>query len=137
MELLVDPSHPVMSGMAERSKVFVGGSPVFTTEDDFSGSVLARYAEQGSPLRSGYFLGEEHVNGYAAALEVEHGDGRVILLGIKPQWRGQPFGTFKVLFNAALYSGAVAAQTPDNSRFWTAPEEDDAGEAEGNGNGRR
>jgi hypothetical protein len=124
VELLVDPSHPVMSGMPERSKVFVGSSPVFTTDDDFRGRVLAKYPEHGSPLLSGYFLGEEHVNGYAAAVEVQHGAGRVVLLGMKPQWRGQPFGTFKILFNASLYSAAVAAQAPDNAAFWTAPTEE-------------
>jgi len=135
VELIVDPSHPVMSGMSERSKVFVASSPVFTTEEGFEGRVLAKYAENGSPLLSGYFLGEEHVQGYAAALEVEHGAGRVILLGLKPQWRGQPFGTFKVLFNAVLYSGAVASQTPDNSGFWEAPEEEEEeGEKGGDGN---
>ena len=135
VELIVDPSHPVMSGMPERAKVFVGASPVFTTEEGFEGHVLAKYSENGSPLLSGYFLGEEHVQGYAAALEVGHGAGRVILLGLKPQWRGQPFGTFKILFNAALYSGAVAAQTPDNSGFWEAPEEEEEEEKEvGDGN---
>jgi len=137
VELLVDPSHPVMSGMAERSKVFVASSPVFVTEEDFEGRVLAKYSENGSPLLSGYFLGEEHVQGYAAALEVEHGEGRVILLGLKPQWRGQPFGTFKVLFNAALYSAAVAAQAPDNPGFWESPEEEEEESDEGNGNGGR
>lgn len=122
VELLTDPSQPVMSGMPERAKVFVGGSPVFATEDDFEGHVLAKYAEKGSPLLSGYFLGEEHVQGYAAALDVRHGDGHVVLLGMRPQWRGQPFGTFKILFNAALYTEAVAEQAPDNGRFWAAPE---------------
>ena len=75
--------------------------------------------------------------GYAAALDVEYGDGRVVLLGMKPQWRGQPFGTFKVLFNAALYAREVAAQAPDNDDFWTAPTEDedeDESDHEGNGN---
>lgn len=125
VELIVDPSHPVMSGMTERAKVFVGSSPVFTTEEGFSGRVLAKYAERGSPLLSGYFLGEEHVQGHAAALDVAHGEGRIVLLGLRPQWRGQPFGTFKVLFNATLYAQALAAQAPDNSEFWTAPEEDE------------
>ncbi len=124
VELLVDPSHPVMSGMPERAKVFVGSSPVFTTEEGFEGRALAKYPDAGSPLLSGYFLGEEHVQGYAAALEVEHGDGRVVLLGMRPQWRGQPFGTFKILFNAALYARTVAAQAPDNVRFWEAPAEE-------------
>ncbi|MDH3270062.1 MAG: M14 family zinc carboxypeptidase [Gemmatimonadota bacterium] len=136
VELLVDPSHPVMSGMPERAKVFVGSSPVFTTEEGFEGRVFAKYPENGSPLLSGYFLGEELVNGYGAAVEVEHGQGRVVLLGMRPQWRGQPFGTFKVLFNAALYSGAVASQAPDNPGFWTAPEEEEAEGENGSGNGR-
>ncbi len=62
------------------------------------------------------------MQGYASALEVEHGEGRVILLGLKPQWRGQPFGNFRILFNAALYSAEVAAATPDGADFWTPPD---------------
>jgi hypothetical protein len=137
VELRVDPSHPVMSGMPERAKAFVGSSPVFVTEEGFEGHVLAKYAENGSPLLSGYFLGEEHVQGYAAAVEVEHGQGRVVMLGLKPQWRGQPFGTFKILFNAVLYSAPVAASAPDNGAFWTAPETAEGEEGSGgSGNGR-
>jgi hypothetical protein len=30
-----------------------------------------------------------------------------VLLGFRPEWRGQSFGTFKVLFNAALSAGAA------------------------------
>jgi len=66
--------------------------------------VLARYQESGSPLRSGYLIGETYLNGRAAALDARVGDGHVVLLGFRPQWRGQPFGTFRVLFNAALYT---------------------------------
>ena len=51
----------------------------------------------------GYALGEEHMHGKAAALDVQHGEGHVILFGFGPQWRGQPFGSFRPLFNAALY----------------------------------
>jgi hypothetical protein len=125
VEMRTDPSHPVMTGMPERSKVFVSRSPVFTVTDDFEGSVLAKYAESGSPLLSGYLLGEEKMQGYAAALDVHHGDGRVVLLGMRPQWRGQPFGNFRILFNAAFYSAAVAALTPENAAFWEAPEEEE------------
>jgi len=136
VEMLVDPSHPVMSGMTPRSKVVVGGSPVFTTEDGFEGHILAKYPENGSPLLSGYFLGEQYVQGYASAVDVKHGDGRVVLLGVRPQWRGQPFGSFKILFNAVFYSSQVAAQAPANGMFWTAPEaqepsSDEAGEGRG------
>jgi hypothetical protein len=134
LEMQVDPSHPVMSGMPERSKVFVNRSPVFATKEGFKGSVLAKYQTAGSPLLSGYLLGAEHLQGYASALDVDHGDGHVILLGMRPQWRGQPFGNFRIVFNAALYSAEVAATRPDNSSFWTAPVK--ASEEE-KGNGER
>jgi len=122
LQMEVDPSHPVMSGMPERSKVFVSRSPVFSTKEGFEGAVLAKYQTDGSPLLSGYLLGEEHLQGYASALDVDHGDGHVILLGMRPQWRGQPFGNFRMVFNAALYSAEVAATRPDSSSFWAAPE---------------
>ena len=134
VEMEVDPSHPVMSGMPSRAKIVVGRSPVFTTEDGFKGAVLAKYPADGSPLLSGYLLGEEHLQGYPAALEVTHGDGRVLLLGMKPQWRGQPFGNFWILFNAALYTAGVAALTPPNPDFREAPEDDDE-EAKSRGDG--
>ena len=130
LETIVDPSHPVMSGMPERAKVFVARSPVFTIGEDFEGAVLAKYPAAGSPLLSGYLLGEEHLQGLASALDVRHGDGHVILLGMRPQWRAQPFGTFRILFNAALYGSGLAAAAPENPDFWSPPDEEDEGENE-------
>ncbi|MHB1192266.1 MAG: M14 family metallopeptidase, partial [Longimicrobiales bacterium] len=108
--LLVKPdrTHPVMAGMPAEADVFFQQSPVFDTTEGFDGTVLASYAEAGSPLVSGYLLGEHRLQGKAAALDVRHGDGHVVLLGFRPQWRGQPWGSFRVLFNAVLFHGAVA-----------------------------
>ncbi len=136
LEVLTDPSHPVMSGMPERAAVMVGSSPVFATEDGFQGRVLAKYDTEGSPLLSGYLLGEDHMKGYAAALDVKHGLGRVVLLGLRPQWRGQPFGSFRILFDAALYTRAVAGAVADSTDFWSAPEPEAVDSAMG-GPGRR
>jgi hypothetical protein len=136
--MTVDPSQPVMTGMPERSKVFVARSPVFTVEESYEGSVLAKYQNEGSPLLSGYLLGEEHLHGFASALDVRYGNGHVILLGMRPQWRGQPFGNFRIVFNAALYSSVVAELAPGNEGFWTAPEgQGEEGESSGGGRGNR
>ena len=100
LNVKVDPSQVLMAGLAPTTAVFFNSSPAFETMVGFRGAVLAQYADTGSPLASGYLLGEEHLRGKAAALEVQHGDGRVMLIGFRPQWRGQTFGTFKVIFNA-------------------------------------
>jgi hypothetical protein len=104
VEVTVDPAHPVMAGMPEKAAVFVDGSPVFETLEGFKGQVLAKYQDSGSPLRSGYLIGESYLHGKAAAVDVELGNGHVVLLGFRPQWRGQSFGTLRALFNAALYA---------------------------------
>jgi hypothetical protein len=92
-----------MAGMPEKAALFVDSSPVFETLDGFTGRVLAKYQESGSPLLSGYLIGESHLHGKAAALDVQLGKGHGVLLGFRPQWRGQSFGTLRVLFNAALF----------------------------------
>jgi len=104
VEVAVDASHPVMAGMPDKAAVFVDSSPVFEPQDGFKGTVLARYQESGSPLLSGYLIGEKYLQGKAAALDVPLDAGHVVLIGFRPEWRGQPFGTFKVLFNAALFA---------------------------------
>jgi len=102
VEVVRDRSHPVMAGMSDRAAVFVDFSPVFDTAEGFNGAVIAKYADSGSPLLSGYLIGETYLHGKAAALDVPLGGGHVILLGFRPTWRGQSFGTFKVLFNSLL-----------------------------------
>ncbi|HSM59312.1 MAG TPA: hypothetical protein VK849_00890, partial [Longimicrobiales bacterium] len=122
LEVRVDAAHPVMAGMPERAKVFFDRGPVFSPDEGFEGAVLAAYDREGSPLQSGYLLGERHLQGLAAAVDVRLGGGHVLLLGFRPQWRGQPFGTFRVLFNALLFHGDVAAGAAGTEGFWQAPD---------------
>jgi hypothetical protein len=102
LNVLVNTRHPIMAGMPDRAAVFFDGGPVFEPRPGFNGTVLARYQDAGTPLASGYLVGESYLVGKAAALDVEVGRGHVVLLGFRPQWRGQAFGTFRVIFNAAL-----------------------------------
>jgi hypothetical protein len=121
MRVTTDPAHPVMSGMPATADVFVSGSPVFTTLEGFDGSVLAKYPADASPLRSGFLSGEKLMQGYAAALDVKRDKGHVVLIAFQPQWRGQPIGTFRVVFNSAFFGGEVAAQAKGTTGFWTPP----------------
>ncbi|MGH7670748.1 MAG: M14 family metallopeptidase, partial [Gemmatimonadaceae bacterium] len=123
LRVTTDPTHPVMAGMPAAANVFFDDSPVFTTLDGFHGAALMKYQEQGSPLLSGYLLGDQHLQGYAAALDVVHGNGHVVLIGFRPQWRGQPEGTFRVVFNAALFGAQVSARAHGTPGFWSAPNE--------------
>jgi hypothetical protein len=111
-----------MAGMPDRAKVFVDDSPVFTTTEGFEGAALAKYASSGSPRLSGYLLGEKSLHDNAAALDVKHGRGHVVLIGFRPQWRGQPFGTFRVVLNAALFGRAMAEGAVGTPGFWSAPQ---------------
>jgi hypothetical protein len=121
MQVTTDPTHPVMAGMPERADVFVSNSPVFTTLDGFDGSVLAKFASDSTVLRSGVLRGPEFIRGFAAALDVKHERGHAVLLAFQPQWRGQPQGTFRTVFNSALFTRGVAEQTKPNTGFWTSP----------------
>jgi hypothetical protein len=121
MRVVTDPTHPVMAGMPNESDVVVSGSPVFTTLDGFDGAVLAKYPSDRSPLRSGFLNGEKLMQGYAAALDVKRDKGHVVLIAFQPQWRGQPQGTFRVVFNAAFFARDVADQAKGAPGFWSAP----------------
>lgn len=121
MQVITDQSHPVMAGMPERADVFVFNSPVFTTLDGFEGAVLAKFPSDTSPLRSGFLNGPQFIKGFAAALDVKHDRGHVVLLAFQPQWRGQPTGTFRTVFNSAFLARDVADQAKPTAGFWTAP----------------
>jgi hypothetical protein len=84
----------------------------FDTKANFRGKILATYPKDRSPLRSGYLLGPEHLEGKAAAVDVNYGGGHIILIGFRTQWRGQSHGTYKFLFNAVYYNPSMAPEIP-------------------------
>src|SRR5262249_56836146 len=98
-----EAGHGGMGGRREKGGVFVDGSPAFEPQDGFKGAVLARYADSGSPLKSGYLIGEKYIQGKAAAVDAQLEAGHVILLGFRPQWRGQPLRPLQVLFYFLLF----------------------------------
>jgi hypothetical protein len=94
----------VLSGVPDSLKVYFESSAAFEVQDP--ARALATYPAD--PLRSGYVQHGERLAGKAALVEVPVERGRVILFGFRPQFRGQPHGTFKLLFNAVLLAAPVA-----------------------------
>jgi hypothetical protein len=95
-----DPKNALAAGLQQDPIVMFERSPAFDTKPEFKGSVLARYPKDRNPLASGYLVGPAKIEGKAAALSVDYGKGRVILLGFRPQWRGQSHGSYKFFMNA-------------------------------------
>jgi hypothetical protein len=95
-----DPKNALNAGLLPDPIVMFERSPAFDTKPEFKGSVLARYPKDRNPLASGYLVGPAKIEGKAAALNVDYGKGHIVLLGFRPQWRGQSQGTYKFFMNA-------------------------------------
>jgi hypothetical protein len=98
----MDTSSPLAFGMDAQSPIWFEESPAF--EMGAKGKSIATYGA--SPLMSGWLLGGEKLNGKTALADLPIGKGRAVLFGFRPQYRGQSYYTFKLLFNALLLSSS-------------------------------
>jgi len=106
LRVLVDGRRYVARGMGDSAAVYFTNSVTFDVPTGSAARVIARYPERESDiLLSGYLQGGSAIAGKAAAVEVPVGKGRVIMFGFRVQYRGQSYGTFKMLFNALLGEG--------------------------------
>ena len=66
---------------------------------------VVHYADK-DILMSGWAKGQDrYLKNKGAMMDVSLGDGHVILFGFKPQFRGQPRASYKLLFNAIISGG--------------------------------
>jgi hypothetical protein len=97
----IDTTHPLAKGMAKESIAWFEDSPAFEVLDDSNVKVIAKYpSDPAKVLLSGWALGTEKIAGKAALVEVSIGKGKIYLFGFRPQYRGQAYATFPLLFNA-------------------------------------
>jgi hypothetical protein len=115
----LDINHTIARGMPRESIAWFENSPAFemtggievTPASEKSGTqsadgeiryrIVARYPEKPENiLLSGWALGAEKIAGKAALVEVTMGNGKIILFGFRPQYRGQSLATFPLFFNA-------------------------------------
>lgn len=105
VRILIDPAHPIGWGFEREAVGMFVESPAFdiVPPGDESATAIARYPLS-EPLVAGWMHGSRHLCGRTAVVEVEVGRGRAILIGIRPQFRAQARGTYRLLFNAVLRS---------------------------------
>lgn len=104
----VDVEDPLTWGLDPVTPVMFWNSPAWPADRDGGrdgARVLARYPSR-DLLMSGWIQGEEHLVGRAALLEIPLGDGRIVMAGFSPEYRGQAHETVKLLFNAGFYPRA-------------------------------
>ena len=101
----VDPAQPLAYGMPAKVDVFFNQNQTF----NLSGGKRVAWFDSAAPLRSGWAWHQERVNGTTAIADVDMGRGKLFVMGPEVTQRGQPYMTFKFLFNGLLYGPAVAA----------------------------
>jgi len=105
----VDDDDPVAAGVGRDGwvDVFFDDDPVWrlTPGAVDNGVRAALWFADGRPLRSGWALGQSYLAQGAAVVDAPYGKGHIYLFGPEITFRGQPHGTFKLLFNGIVLAG--------------------------------
>ncbi|HYZ86967.1 MAG TPA: M14 family metallopeptidase [Bryobacteraceae bacterium] len=100
LNVKLNSKHPLNLGLPTDIAIWFEGSPAFELSGDRVQSV-AEYPAS-NVLASGWLLGEKYIKNKHAVLDVPLGSGRVILFGMRPQYRAQSYQTFKMFFNSLV-----------------------------------
>ena len=104
LKVVLDTENPIAYGMPRETAVFFERNAAYDVTG--SGKSVGEYPLT-NPLMSGWILGEQRLFGKTAIAEVPVGRGKMILLSIRPQFRAQVRGTYKLLFNSLYYGPAT------------------------------
>jgi len=121
IRMKVDTKNPLAYGMMDevsasfnRSRAFQtikqrksgeGGAEDIADAPEANVVEVTAYADK-DLLMSGWAMGEErYLKNKSAMMHIPHGNGDIVLFGFRPQFRGQPRGTYKLIFNS-IYMGA-------------------------------
>jgi hypothetical protein len=104
----VNPATPLTWGMEEYVDVmFSNNSPVFKlpSDADKNGMEKLGWYDGKTPLRSGWAVGQENLDGGIAMIDAKIGKGRLAMFGPQVLFRGQAHSTFKLVFNGIVQAG--------------------------------
>ncbi|MBN1294198.1 MAG: peptidase M14 [Candidatus Latescibacteria bacterium] len=113
LRVWIDTDHPLGYGMTDWASAYFSRSQAFeiiepekndkkdtrSPEKRYPATVVARYSDT-VLLESGWIRGGDIIADKPAIVEVSYGKGKIVLFGFGVQHRGQPHGTFRLLFNA-------------------------------------
>lgn len=86
--------------IAKPSYMGEGGKEDIEKAPEPEATIIVKFAEK-DLLMSGWAQGEEkYLKGKGAMINVPHGKGNIVLFSFRPQFRGQPRGTYKLIFNS-------------------------------------
>jgi hypothetical protein len=110
LQVRVDTDHPLAYGMEETADVVFNRSPVFKLkpEAQLKGVRPVAWFDSPAPLRSGWAWGQHHLEGGTSVIEAKIGRGKLVMYGPEIAFRGQPHGTFKLLFNGLYYGPSTS-----------------------------
>jgi hypothetical protein len=114
LQVTVDNTNPIAYGMPATADVFFENSPAFRLSPDaeLKGVKPVVWYPNATPLRSGWAWGQGYLEGTVGAAEASMGEGKVFLLGVEATFRGQPHGTYKLLFNSLYFGPSKDATLP-------------------------
>jgi len=107
LRLEFDNTHPIAYGMSKEAAGVFDESCAFEILPSYGTAKevksVAKYASE-NLLMSGFLYGERLIQQKSAILDISLEKGKLVLLGFPVQYRGQPYGTYKLLFNAIYYA---------------------------------
>ena len=111
LEARIDNTQPLAYGMGDHAMVFYDESPAFRLQPEaaMKGVKPIAWYDSPTPLRSGWAWGQQYLDQAVSIVDAPVGKGHVVLFGNEVNWRGQPHGTFKLLFNGIYYGSAPPA----------------------------
>ncbi len=97
----VDTRNPLAFGMENPTAVWCESGPAFepaAASSNPPAKPVVEYPPR-NPLLSGWLLGPELIENRSAVMDAPVGRGHIVLFGIRPQYRGQSYATYKLFFN--------------------------------------
>jgi hypothetical protein len=113
-----DTTHPVAFGMPESWPVFFDSDQAYRIRPgfDIDAHVVSRYPRE-KILQSGWLLGEEYLRDQANVVSFAVGRGTVVTLASQVDYRTQPRGTLKLLFNAMFHGPSTPVTAAQMQRI--------------------